>query len=118
MKKKIVDETCVESILIRFFNNGKVQKMFLKEVKRDSEGSVIECFTKRGAKCYEKLIQTIYDLSKKFDTTDEAVEFFEKFPHLHNDEMLAFLYSLKNLSVSYQFKDMDEDLDMIVSEDY
>lgn len=41
-------------------NGMKMDKVFLNEVKRDKDGNLVECFTKKGGKLYERLCSIIY----------------------------------------------------------
>lgn len=57
--KELGNEPCVETLLIAV-NGMKNEKMFLNRVKRDKEGNLIECFTKKGAKMYNRLLKIIH----------------------------------------------------------
>lgn len=50
---------CLDTLLLAV-NGGKKDKMFLKKVKRDKDGNLIDCFTKKGAKIYNRLCDIIY----------------------------------------------------------
>lgn len=49
----------MEELLIAV-NGMKSEKMFLNTVKRDKEGNLIECFTKKGAKMYGRLLKIVH----------------------------------------------------------
>lgn len=57
--KEVGNEPCMEELLIAV-NGMKNEKMFLNMVKRDKEGNLIECFTKKGAKMYNRLLKIIH----------------------------------------------------------
>ena len=45
--------------LLWVMNGMKKEKMFLNKVKRDKDGDVVECFTKKGAVLYERMFQLL-----------------------------------------------------------
>lgn len=59
--KKLSDYPCLEELL--FVMNGmKKEKMFLKTVKRNKDGDVVDCFTKKGAVLYERMFDLLHGI--------------------------------------------------------
>ena len=108
------DTNCLESILIRFFNGGKKQAMFLKNVKRNADGEVIECFTKKGGKVYEEFADFVYRLGDMFVDVGGWERFYAKYGKTFKLEGLnVFVKSLKNICESDEFTEMIDECDQI-----
>lgn len=109
---------CLESILIRFFNGGKKQAMFLKNVKRNADGEVIECFTKKGGKVYEEFADFVYRLGDMFVDVDEWGEFYKRYGETFKLSGLnAFVKSLTNICDSREFVEIVDECDQICDGD-
>ena len=108
------DTNCLESILIRFFNGGKKQEMFLKNVKRNANGEVIECFTKKGGKVYEEFVEFVYKLGDVFVDVGGWEQFYAKYGKSFKlNGLNAFVKSLKNVCESDEFTEMIDECDQI-----
>ena len=58
---KLSKHPCLEELL--FVMNGmKMEKMFLENVKRDKDGNVLDCFTKKGGILYERMFDLLYGI--------------------------------------------------------
>lgn len=55
---KLSKYPCLEELLFAM-NGMKKEKMFLKSVKRDKDGNVIDCFTKKGGILYERMFDLL-----------------------------------------------------------
>jgi len=95
------EATNLEALLANFFNGGKKQKLLLSRVKKNAEGEVIECFTKKGAKCYDMFVDAVYGFDKHFETLDDIIDFCK---------------SLKNIGVSDRIEDIIEDTDALAED--
>ena len=80
--EKVSDYPSLEELL--FVMNGmKKEKMFLKRVKRNKDGDVVECFTKKGAVLYERMfdllrgIFTLADVENKGSIFEHIQENFD-----------------------------------------
>lgn len=72
---------------ILFAVNGmKIEKMFLKRTKRDKEGNVIACFTKKGGKIYERLCSIIYATLVLTEHEDIFADIQETLDEIANQE--------------------------------
>lgn len=58
---KLSEYPCLEELL--FVMNGmKKEKMFLKNIKKDEDGNVIDCFTKKGGILYERMFDLLHGI--------------------------------------------------------
>ena len=48
--------------LLFVMNGMKKEKMFLNAVKRDNDGNVVDCFTKKGAVLYERMFDLLHGI--------------------------------------------------------
>ncbi len=106
--------TCLESTLIRYFNGGKKQAMFLKNVRKDKDGNVTECFTKKGAKVYDEFVDVLYKMGDMFTDTDGWDEFYKRFGKAFKlTEVDKFVKSIANVTSETNFTDMVDVADRI-----
>lgn len=48
--------------LLFVMNGMKKEKMFLNTVKRNKDGDVVDCFTKKGAVLYERMFDLLHGI--------------------------------------------------------
>lgn len=61
--------------LLFVMNGMKKEKMFLKKVKFDMNGNVIGCFTKKGAKLYERMFEFLKGIMMLADVPTETRDY-------------------------------------------
>lgn len=59
--KKLSKYPSLEQLLWAM-NGMKKDKVFLKTVKRNKDGDVVECFTKKGAVLYERMFDLLHGI--------------------------------------------------------
>ena len=71
--KAIPQYPCLEDLLFTM-NGMKKEKMFLKSVKRNKDGEVTGCFTKKGRILYERLFELLRGVMVLADIPKETYE--------------------------------------------
>lgn len=66
--------------LLFVMNGMKKEEMFLNAVKRDNDGNVVDCFTKKGAVLYERMFDLLHGIFTlaEVENADSIFEYIQE----------------------------------------